>query len=424
MHHFVEGPHKEFYCEQTPLAALAQRYGTPLYVYSRATVLDHLAKLQRALRPLKPLICFSVKSNSNLALLKLLVKHGAGLDIVSGGELYRAKRAGVDPRKVVYASVGKTEEEIVDAIRWGILFFNVESLQELCLISDIALRLRRTARVCVRVNPGIDPHTHRYITTGTVESKFGVDFETARLIFLNRDRIKNVRVMGCHVHIGSQITQARPFLAALRRTLGFIHHLRSLGIDVPWLNVGGGLGIIYREEKPQTADEYARAVLPLLRRARLKVIFEPGRFIVGNAGVLVTRVLYVKETQAKRFVVVDAGMNDLMRPSLYGAYHEIVPVAGPEARDPRSEACRRTDVVGPICESGDFLAKDRMLACFQPGDLLAVMGAGAYGMSMASNYNSRRRPAEVLVSGASHRLIRRRETFADLVRGERRTGDT
>jgi len=406
----------QLYCEGVGVSALAQRHGTPLFVYSRATLLDHLTKLQRALRPLKPLICFSVKSNSNLALLRLLLGHGAGLDVVSGGELYRAKRAGADPRKVVYAGVGKTREEIVQALRWGILFFNVESLQELCLMSDVAVRLKRTAAVCVRVNPNIDPHTHRYITTGTVESKFGVDFETSRLIFLNRDRFKNVRVLGLHVHIGSQITQAGPFLAALRRTLGLVRHLRRLGLGVAWLNVGGGLGIIYRNERPQTAAEYAQAILPLLRGHSFKLIFEPGRFIVGNAGVLLTRVLYVKETPARRFVVVDAGMNDLMRPSLYEAYHEVCPVeAGPLDR----MALKRTDVVGPICESGDFLAKDRMLPALGPGDLLAVMSAGAYGMSMSSNYNSRCRAAEVLVAGRRHHLIRRRETFQDLVRNER-----
>ncbi len=416
MHHFSEDRNRELRCEQVRCAALAQRHGTPLFVYSRATLLDHLAKLQRALRPLKPLICFSVKSNSNLSLLRLLVGRGAGLDIVSGGELYRAKRTGVDPRKVVYAGVGKTEEEIVEALRWGILSFNVESLQELCRISDAAVRLKRTARVCVRVNPGIDPHTHKYITTGTAASKFGVDFETARLIFLNRDRFKNVRVLGLHVHIGSQITQAGPFRAALRRTLGLIRHLRGLGIDVPWLNVGGGLGIIYRNERPQTAREYARVLLPFLRRRRLKMIFEPGRFIVGNAGILVTRVLYVKETRARRFVVVDAGMNDLMRPSLYEAHHEIRPL---DAGSVDKKTLKRTDVVGPICESGDFLARDRMLPAFRPGDLLAVMSAGAYGMSMASNYNSRCRAAEVLVAGRRPRLIRRRETFADLVCCER-----
>ncbi len=415
MHHFFER-NKELWCEGTGLAGLAQRHGTPLFVYSRATLLDHLVKLQKALRPLKPLICFSVKSNSNLSLLRLLVRRGAGLDIVSGGELRRARRVGADPRRVVYAGVGKTEGEIAEAVRWGILFFNVESLQELCQISDVAVRLRRTVRVCVRVNPNIDPQTHRYITTGARTSKFGVDFETARLIFLNRDRFKNVRVLGCHVHIGSQITQAKPFLAALRRTLGLISHLRALGIDVPWLNIGGGLGIIYHKERPQTAHEYAQALLPLLRRKRLKTIFEPGRFIVGNAGVLVTRVLYVKETPGKRFVVVDAGMNDLMRPSLYGAYHEIRAV---DARPLDRKTLKRTDVVGPLCESGDFLARDRMLPAFRSGDLLAVMSAGAYGMSMASNYNSRRRAAEVLVAGKSHRVIRRRETFADLVRCER-----
>lgn len=405
----------EFFCEGAKVADLTRRFGTPLYVYSEHTILDHYRKLRRAFRSVRPLICFSVKSNSNLSILKVLAEHGAGLDIVSGGELYRAEKIKADPRKIVYASVGKTRQEIEAAVKAGILFFNVESLQELGLISEVAAALKKDTQVCVRINPNIDPHTHRYITTGTVESKFGVDFDTARIIFLNRRHFKRVKILGLHVHIGSQITDVAPFLAALKRILRFIGELRASGITLEWLNIGGGLGIIYKEEKPQTADEFASAVLPLLKKTGLKIILEPGRFIVGSAGILATEVLYVKDTPAKRFVVVDAGMNDLLRPSLYEAYHEIQPLDRSLARS----SVKRSDVVGPVCESADFLAKDRDLPLFESGDLLAVMGAGAYGFSMASNYNSRLRCAEVLVRGKKASLIRRRESFDDLIRLEK-----
>lgn len=407
----------DLYCEDVRIAELALKFGTPLYVYSHHTLIDHFLKLKRSFSRVRPLICFSVKSNSNLSILKALVQRGAGLDIVSGGELYRAKKIGADPKKIVYASVGKTRQEIEEAIRYGILFFNVESLQELGLISEAASRLKKEARVCVRINPNIDPHTHRYITTGTVESKFGVDFDTARIMFLNKENFRNVRLCGLHVHIGSQITFVDPFLSALKRVCSFIEELKRMGIALEWLNIGGGLGIIYKEERPQTAQEFAAHVIPILKKTGLKIILEPGRFIVGNAGVLVTRVLYVKDTPMKRFVVVDAGMNDLIRPSLYGAYHEVQALdknkmqAGP--------SMKKSDVVGPICESGDFLANDRPMPLFDSGELLAVMGAGAYGFSMSSNYNSRRRAAEVMVKGDRFYLIREREKFEDLIRKER-----
>lgn len=404
------------YCENIEVAKLAAQFGTPLYVYSRHTIIDHYLKLKKAFADLKPLICFSVKSNSNLTILKTLVSRGAGLDIVSGGELYRAKKIGIDPQKIVYASVGKTEKEIKEAVRASIFAFNVESLQEMGLISDIAARLKKDARVCLRLNPNIDPHTHRYITTGTVESKFGVDFEMARIIFLNRNNFKRVKLVGLHVHIGSQITQVKPFLAALKRVCAFIDILKKMGVVLECLNIGGGLGIIYKDEKPQTAQEFASVVVPILKKTGFKIILEPGRFIVGNAGILVTKVIYLKDTSAKRFVIVDAGMNDLMRPSLYEAYHEIAPLDKNKFKD---QALKESDVVGPICESGDFLAKNRELPCFESGDLLAVFGAGAYGFSMASNYNSRCRPAEVMVKGNHDYLIRRREVLADLTRQEK-----
>ncbi len=405
----------ELYCEGVRLEGLALRFGTPLYVYSYNTLIDHYRKLKEAFASIKPLICFSVKSNSNLSLLKALTDKGAGLDIVSGGELYRAQRIKADPKKIVYASVGKTREEIEAAIKYGILFFNVESLQELGLISEVACSLKKDVNVCVRINPNVDPHTHRYITTGTVESKFGVDFDTARIIFLNKENFKRVNILGLHVHIGSQITQVAPFLAALRRVIEFINVLKNMGIRLEWLNIGGGLGIIYKEEKPQTAEEFAFRVVPLLKKTGLKIILEPGRFIVGSAGILVTRVIYVKDAPKKRFVVVDAGMNDLIRPSLYDAYHEIKLLK----KNLMQGALKRSDVVGPICESGDFLAKERDLPILDPGTFLACMGAGAYGFSMSSNYNSRRRAAEVLVKGKKVYLVREREKLSDLVKSER-----
>jgi len=409
----------ELYCESVPVKELALKFGTPLYVYSRKTLIGHYKKLKKAFSELDPLICFSVKSNSNLTILKTLVDEGAGLDVVSGGELFRAKKAGIDAKKIVYASVGKTASEIEEAVRMGILFFNVESLQELGAISETATRLKKKARVCVRLNPNVDPHTHRYITTGTIESKFGVDFDTARIIFLNRENFKNVDICGLHIHIGSQITQVGPFLAALKRVASFVLEIKKMGACLEWLNIGGGLGIIYNKEEPQTADEFASKVKPILKKIGLRVILEPGRFIVGNAGILVTRVIYVKENTVKRFVIVDAGMNDLIRPSLYDAYHEILPLRRSENQDPITEHRKKSDVVGPICESGDFLAKDRDLPASDSGDFLAVMSAGAYGFSMSSNYNSRRRSAEVMVSGAKYYLIRSRETFDDLTRLEK-----
>ena len=409
----------DFYCEDVKVAALARAFGTPLYVYSYKTLIDHFRKLKTAFRAVNPLICYSVKANSNLSILKALTDQGAGLDIVSGGELTRAKKINADPKKIVYAGVGKTRQEIEEAMRCGILFFNVESLQELGLINEVAMQLKKDTSACIRINPNIDPHTHRYITTGTVESKFGVDFQTARIIFINRESFKRVKILGLHVHIGSQITQVEPFLAALKRVVLFIQELKRHGIGLEWLNIGGGLGIIYRQEKPQTAQEFASRVVPLLKKTHLKIILEPGRFIVGNAGVLVAQVIYVKDTEKKKFVIVDAGMNDLLRPALYGAYHEILPLIKFEDRSPKSGVRKRSDIVGPICESGDFLAKDRDLGPLEPSVLLAVMGAGAYGFSMASNYNSRRRSAEVIVKGKKFYLIRQRENFDDLLRLEK-----
>lgn len=426
--HMVRGA---LHCERVPLRRIAGAVGTPVYIYSYKTLVDHLHKLQEAFRALRPLICFSVKANGNLAILRLLVREGAGLDIVSGGELYKALKAGCPPSRIVFASVGKHPEEIRDALRAGIFCFNVESAPELEAINQMARRQRIVARVALRLNPDVEAHTHRYITTGTAESKFGIDVKTATELLRHYEAFPGVRISGLHLHIGSQITQARPFLQAIQRAAEVMVRGRQFGVALEWLNLGGGLGIIYKDERPQTPKRFAAAVMPLLRRLQVRLILEPGRFIAGNAGVLVTQVLYVKRARGKQFAVVDAGMNDLIRPALYGAYHEVVPATSndPSTRavGPRSglrssaftselRGTGRYDVVGPVCESADVLARDRRLGAIASGQLLAVLGAGAYGSTMASNYNGRPRPAEVLVRGTRWALIRRRETFRDLVR--------
>ncbi len=404
-------------CEKVKIADLARRFGTPLYVYSYNTLVGHYLRLKEALRELQPLICYSVKANSNLAILRALVKQGAGLDIVSGGELYKARLAGARPEKIVYAGVGKTIPEIDAGLRAGILFFNVESIPELEALDKRAKALNRTPRVAVRINPDIGAGTHKYITTGKSHTKFGLDFNTARWIFINSGKFRHVRLRGIHIHIGSQIVESGPFVNAIRRTRDFVVGLRNLGVKIEYFNIGGGLGIIYKNEKPQTAQDYARAIVPILKGTGLKIIMEPGRFIVGNAGILVAGVTYLKATKVKNFIIVDAGMNDLVRPTLYEAYHEILPVVRPNTQ----YAIRNTqyfDVVGPICESGDFFALNRKMAQPVQGGLLAIMGAGAYGFSMSSNYNARPRACEIMVFGNKAHEIRARETCKDLMKGE------
>ena len=408
--------HNDLYCESVSVEELAKKYGTPLYVYSRNTLVSHYRKIKEAFSPINPLICFSMKANSNMAICKVLVKEGSGLDIVSGGELYKAFKIGVSPRKIVYAGVGKRDIEIEIAMRHHIFFFNVESITELELINKVAGRLGIRQKVAIRINPDIKARTHRYITTGHGENKFGVDFETARKIFLGKQKYKNLNISGVHMHIGSQIVDAEPFIKAMERIVDFIKNMERHGLGIRWLNIGGGLGIIYSNEKPQTAKEYAKAILPVLKKIKANIIMEPGRFIVGNAGALIARVQYIKETPSKNFAIVDAAMNDLIRPSLYGAYHEILPVRSHSYSD--SKEIRDFDVVGPICESGDFLGKNRKFIGLKEGDLLSVMGAGAYGFSMSSNYNSRPRASEVMIEGSKARLIRRRETYKDLMRTE------
>jgi diaminopimelate decarboxylase len=404
----------ELWCEQVRVADVVERVGTPLYLYSQGTILDHWRKLKQAFAPIGALLCYAVKANANLAICRIFARLGAGFDIVSGGELYQVLRAGADPNKIVYASVGKTEAEIRQAIRAGILLFNAESAPELEQIDRMAAQMGRRPKVSLRLNPGVDPETHTFIATGQRATKFGMEAAVVEDLFRRRNAFPHLDLVGLHLHIGSQILHSRPFVLAIRRALNVVESLRREGIVLHYLNIGGGLGISYRpDDRPQTAAQYARSVLPLLKRARLKIILEPGRFLVGSSGILVTRVLYVKKSCGRRFAIVDAGMNDLIRPSLYGAYHSIEPVV-------RSSHLRRVryDVVGPVCESGDFLGKNRSIAMVAQGDLLAVMGVGAYGFVMSSNYNGRPRAAEVLVRGNRWHIVRRRETFTDLVRGE------
>lgn len=405
----------QLFCEDVRVSDIAREVDTPFFLYSRKTLLEHYQKLKKAFSAIEPVICFSVKANSNLAVLRILVKEGAGLDIVSGGELYRAKKVGADPKKIVFAGVGKRCDELDLCLKWNIFFINVESIEELELLNERAGFLRKNPNVALRLNPDIEARTHRYITTGTKYNKFGIDFNTARWLFLNSDRFPNLRLRGVHIHIGSQIVGSRPFLRAIRRVADFTIGLRNIGVKLEYLNIGGGLGIIYKNERPQTADEYAKAVLPILKASGLKIIMEPGRFICGNAGILVSKVTYIKRTKVRNFIVLDAGMNDLLRPALYGAYHNILPVES----DPEtcSKGASRFDVVGPICESGDFFGYNRNLPVDQ-GGLVAIMSAGAYGFTMSSNYNSRPRCCEVLVSGDRYYVVRKRESYADLIKGE------
>jgi diaminopimelate decarboxylase len=411
MHRFSY-KHSELCAESVAVSRVAASVGTPFYLYSVNTFLDHYKKLADAFKSVPTTICFSMKANSNLTILKALVNHGAGLDIVSGGELARAKKVGVDPKKIVFASVGKTVAEIEEAIRAGILMFNVESGQELETINAVAAKFKKVQKVAIRLNPDVKPDTHHYITTGSKQNKFGINMDAARRLFLGASKYPNLKLAGIHIHIGSQITQSKPFREAIEKCLDFI---ADVGHSVEYLNIGGGLGIIYSDEKPQTAAEFSSAILPLLKkRPYLKIILEPGRFISGNSGILISKVLYEKKTDEKSFLIVDAAMNDLIRPAFYGAYHQILPV-----RKPLSAAKKiKADIVGPICESGDFLAKDRMVAPLRPGDLLAVMSCGAYGFVMSSNYNSRPRVPEVVVRGGKFFVARRRETMDDILRCE------
>jgi diaminopimelate decarboxylase len=401
------------FAEDVAVKEIADRVGTPAYIYSARTLRRHFRLISDAFEGTNTIICFAMKALSNLSILKLFNDLGAGFDIVSVGELMRCLKVGADPAKIVFSGVGKTDSEIEAAINANILMINVESRPELHRVSEVASRLRRSARVSLRVNPDLDPGTHPHISTGHRDSKFGIPLSQVREYYAEARRLPSLELAGLSTHIGSQITETSPFIEAAQKVAAIVRDLRVDGIPLNYLDLGGGLGIPYQEEPPEPV-EYATALLGPLRELGVKIIIEPGRVLVGNAGILVTRVLYVKETDVKRFVVVDGAMNDLIRPVLYEAYHEILPV------EQRAQASLQTaDVVGPVCESGDFFAREREVPELQAGELLSIMSAGAYGFVMASNYNSRPRAPEVIVDGARFHVVRERESFDDLVRGER-----
>ncbi len=416
MHDFVY-KNSELYAEDVPIRKIVDVVGTPLYIYSHRTLIRHFRAYQNAFNGYPHIICFALKANPNSSILRVLAKEGSGADVVSGGELYIALRAGIPAKKIVYAGVGKTEEEIIYALRSRILMFNVESSDELRAINGIAGKLGVKAPIALRVNPDIDSETHPYISTGLKRHKFGIPIEQALEHYKLASRLPNIKILGIHKHIGSQITKVAPFVDALKRVLAFANELKSSGIKIEYLDIGGGLGIPYdNDELPPHPKELTKALLPHLKRYNFTLIVEPGRSIAGNAGILVTQVLYLKKGFDREFIIVDAGMNDLLRPSIYDAYHNIVLVM--KKNRPKIFA----DIVGPICESGDFLAKDRRITRPLQGELLAVMGAGAYGFSMSSNYNARPRIGEVLVKGKEFFIIRERETYKDLLRREKIPG--
>lgn len=421
--HYRDG---RLYCESIPVADLAERFGTPLYVYSQATFLDQLKALQEAFAEVDPLVCYSVKANSNLGILKMLAAHGSGFDVVSGGELYRVGLAGGTGDRTVFAGVGKTDEEIKAGLDAGVLMFNVESEAELDAVARVAQAEGRVAPIALRINPDVDPKTHRYISTGKKESKFGMDIERSLALAEAVARTRSVSMIGMHMHIGSQITTTDPYGGAVGKGVEIIAQLRKMGHPIAWYNMGGGFGIAYRGTEARSIAEFARVILPGVKATGCRLAMEPGRVIAGNAGILVSRVIYTKQSGEKRFLIQDAAMNDLIRPALYESFHRIWPVsvpaglpAPPDDYEAAIAGTEPWDVVGPVCESGDFLAKDRALPRLDRGDLLAIFSAGAYGMVMASNYNTRPRAAEVLVDGADARLVRRRETYEDLVLHER-----
>jgi diaminopimelate decarboxylase len=416
MHHF-EYRNGEMHAEGVPLKRIAKEVGTPAYVYSLATLRRHYQVFDRAFAQVRHIVCFSVKANSNLALLRFFAREGSGFDIVSGGELFRALKVGADPKKIVFSGVGKKKDEIEYALNAGILMFNVESEPELIALNEIAAGVGKKAPISLRINPDVDPQTHPYISTGMKKAKFGIDITKSIETYKRAAALKNIVVVGVDCHIGSQLTSVAPFVDALAKVREYLDRvlvgeLKKDAAQIRYLDLGGGLGINYHDETPPLPDEYAKAIIRGLEGLDITLILEPGRVIVGNAGILLTEVQYVKETDAKKFVIVDGGMNDLIRPALYGSYQAIQPVV--ESNAERIVA----DVVGPICESGDFLAKDREINRPQRGDLLAVMSAGAYGFTMASNYNSHPKPPEVLVDGERFYVVRKRETLDDLINGE------
>lgn len=403
----------ELHCEGVPLRALAEEHGTPAYVYSQGAIVSAFERIERAYADLPHLTCYALKANSNIGICHLLASRGAGMDTVSAGEIYRALRAGTPPERIVFAGVGKTREEIGYALDVGILQFTVESAAELEAIDDVAAARGARAPIAFRVNPDVDPQTHPYISTGLKKNKFGVPREEVLDLYERAAGMSNVQPQGIQVHIGSQLVKVRPIVDAVERVVALVDELRRRSIDLRYIDIGGGLAIRYRDEDPEGPDVVAEAIKPLIRATGCTLLMEPGRFLVGNAGLLLSRVVYLKQGPAKKFVIVDAAMNDLIRPSLYDSHHEIKPVTRP-----RFASEEVVDVVGPVCESGDFFAHDRALPRLVEGELIVLMSAGAYGFAMASNYNSRPRPPEILVDGDRARIIRARESFEDLVRGE------
>ena len=416
----------ELFCEGVRISDIIKTHGTPAYIYSKKTITGHFEKINKAFSKTGFLktICYSVKANANLSILNLMKRRGSGFDVTSGGELFRALKIGADPEKIVFAGVGKTSEEIENAIRIGVFLLNVESAQELKVVDECAGRVGKIQNIALRVNPDVDPHTHKYITTGRHKNKFGLEFKQAGKIIENSGLYKNINICGIHLHIGSQITSVKPFAVGLQKVHAFLNLVDPFK-KIKYIDIGGGFGIWYNDKEAKTAEEIADGLKPVLKKLGRKIILEPGRFIVGNAGILVTRVLYVKSTGRKTFVICDAGMNDLIRPTLYDAYHRIWPAELSEKYNgTEPEKCTikkqliKVDVVGPVCESGDFFAKSRSLPEVKSGSLLAIFSTGAYGYAMSSNYNSHCRPCEIMVSDNEFMVINNRESYEDLIKHE------
>ena len=423
MHHFYLH-NGSLQVEGLSISSLAKKHGTPLYIYSQTTLEDHFDRLDQALAPLDHVICFATKSNCNLSVLRTFAKKGSGFDVTSAGELYRVLKAGADPQKISFVGVGKTEEEIAYGLKSNVYTFIVESEPELHQINAIAKKLKKKAPIAFRVNPNVDAKTHAKITTGTYANKFGIAFEEIEPLYARAAKLSNIEIRGVQMHIGSQITDVKPFVLAVKKMIPLVQTLKAK-YGIQFFDIGGGMGIIYKEALASGSPQwwkknkevlhpalYARELLPLLKPLGVRIVVEPGRYLVGNAGILVAETLYIKKTGKKNFVIVDTAMTELIRPTLYESYHEIIPVEKIKGKEISS------DVVGPVCESGDYFAKDRMLAPYQKGDLMALMSAGAYGFVMASNYNARPRPAEILVKGRKAIVARKRETIEDLLHGE------
>ena len=403
---------KNFFIEEVNINKVIEKYGSPTYVYSKAMIVNSFLEFTKSLRQLDHLICFAVKANSNITILSLLAKHGAGFDIVSGGELKRVLHAKGDQKKIVFSGIGKTMEEIQLALTANILCFNIESEAELFRIQEVAKKLNRKAPISIRVNPNVDAKTHPYISTGLKDNKFGVEEEKAIELYKIASKLSHIEISGIDCHIGSQITEIEPFIDSLKKLLGIVEHLESIQIKINHLDIGGGIGIKYQNENPPSFDEYSKAITNIFGQRKMKVIFEPGRSIIGKAGALITKVEFLKEGAAKNFAIVDAAMNDLMRPALYDAYHDIINLT-----EINCNPSKVFDIVGPVCETADFLGKERHMA-INPNDYLAILDVGAYGMTMSSNYNSRPRAAEILIDQSDFFEIKSRETFSQMIHGE------